>query len=170
LAGAVLEMLAEEGHDVHLNREKLADQTPFHVDEHLAEEYAEALYSVFTAAARFRARLFGPQTPLVVWPHGFDLSFIWFAGAGSDERQERHMNFGFSPGSAGFERPYLYAYASPSPSNLAEIALPALVNVILQPWKGVFVHYDDLVDVADPQAVIEELYDGIYRALSPSVV
>jgi hypothetical protein len=36
------------------------------------------VYRVFTAAARFRARLEGSQTPIVVWPEHFDLSTLWF--------------------------------------------------------------------------------------------
>lgn len=170
LAGAVLNLLAEEGHDISLNRDKLADQSPLHIDARTAEEYADALYKIFTAAARFRARLFGPQSPVVVWPHGFDLSFLWFAGAGSDEHQDKHMNFGFSPGSPGFERPYLYSYASPSPAVLIDVPLPVLAHVNTQPWTGIVVHYDDLVNTNDSETVIEELYSEIYRAVSPLLV
>jgi Family of unknown function (DUF5996) len=170
LAGAVLNLLAEEGHDIRLNRDKLADQSPLHIDAHTAEEYADTLFSVFTAAARFRARLFGPQSPVVVWPHGFDLSFLWFAGAGSNEHQDKHMNFGFSPGSPGFERPYLYSYASPNPAGLADVPLPILAHVNTQPWTGIVVHYDDLVNTNDSEAVIEALYSEIYRAVSPLLV
>ena len=170
LTGGLINLLAEEGHDINLNREKLADQTPLNTDAKTAEDYADALYTIFTAAARFRARLFGPQSPIVVWPHGFDLSFLWFAGAGSNERQDKHMNFGFSPGSAGFERPYLYSYASPNPAELADIPLPVLAHVNLQPWTGIVVHYDDLIISNDPEAVIEELYNEIYRAVSPFLV
>lgn len=169
LAGAVMLMLADEGHDLALDPEKLADHTPLVIDAKIAQDYAAALYTVYTAAARFRARLFGPQSPIVVWPHGFDLSFLWFAGAGADEHHDRHLNFGFSPGSPGFERPYLYAYASPSPANLAELALPGLVHVITHPWKGIYVHYDDLLGVKDPEGMIESLYDDIYHALAPTL-
>jgi len=170
LVGAVMNLLAEEGHDLNLNRDTLADQSPLHFDAHAAEEYADALYSIFTAAARFRARLFGPQSPVVVWPHGFDLSFLWFAGAGSNEHQDKHMNFGFSPGSPGFERPYLYCYASPSPAALADVPLPVLAHVNTHPWTGIVVHYDDLVGTNDSESVIEELYSEIYRAVSPLLV
>lgn len=170
LAGAVMGLLAEEGHDVSLNRDKLADQSPLHIDAHTAEDYADALYAIFTAAARFRARLFGPQSPVVVWPHGFDLSFLWFAGTGSDEHRDRHMNFGFSPGSPGFERPYLYAYASPNPDGLTDVPLPLLAHVNTQGWNGIVVYYDDIVNTNDSEAVIEELYGEIYGAVSPLLV
>ena len=170
LAGAVLGMLSEEGHDLGIDRNKLADQTPFELDAAIAAEYAQALDSVFTATARFRARLFGPQSPVVVWPHGFDLSFLWFAGAGSDEHHDPHMNFGFSPGSAGFDRPYLYVYASPSPAQLSDVALPALAHLNTDRWTGVVVNYDDLLGANDPVSTIEALYEEIYRAISPLVL
>jgi uncharacterized protein with PIN domain len=169
LAGAVVAMLSDEGHDVTIDRNKLADQTHFEMAAQTALDYARALDTIFTAAARFRARLTGPQSPIVVWPHGFDLSFLWFAHTGADEHQDPHMNFGFSPTSPGFERPYLYVYASPSPQELADVPLPPLAHLNTERWTGVIVDYDDLLGVSDPLAVIEALYDEIYRAISPFV-
>lgn len=169
LAGAVVGLLYDEGHDVVIDRNKLADQNPFEIDGQTSADYARALDAVFTATARFRARLFGPQSPVVVWPHGFDLSFLWFAGSGADEHSDPHMNFGFSPGSPGFDRPYLYVYASPSPAALADVPLPHLASLNTDRWTGVVVNYDDLLSTSDPTAVIEKLYEEIYRAISPLV-
>ena len=76
--------------------EDLTNDAPLAVDPQVSADYARALYSVFTATARFRARLTGPQTPIVVWPEHFDLSTLWFpANDRSDEAPV--MNFGFAP-------------------------------------------------------------------------
>ncbi len=167
LAGAVIGLLYEDGHDVNIDRNKLADTTPFDINPQIAADYAYALNTIFTAAARFRARLFGPQSPVVVWPHGFDLSFLWFAGTGADEHTDPHLNFGFSPASSGFERPYLYVYAWPSPEQLAEVPLPPLARLNTDKWTGMVVKYDDLLGATDPVTVIETLYEEIYWAISP---
>jgi hypothetical protein len=170
LAGAVVGMLYDEGHDVNIDRNQLADQNPFEINPQTSADYGLALDTVFTAAARFRARLFGPQSPVVVWPHGFDLSFLWFADGSADEHHDPHMNFGFSPASAGFERPYLYVYASPSPAELADVPLPPLAHLNTEGWTGVVVYYDNLLGESDPAAAIEKLYDEIYQAISPLVM
>lgn len=138
--------------------------TPFTADPSTAADYARALYAVYTALARFRARLLGTMTPMVVWPHGFDLSFLWFRGNDLDEHSQPHMNFGFSPGSAGFPRPYLYAYAWPAPDDITSHSLPAPARWFSGNWKGVVVDYDNLTD-DNPEAQVEALSRKIYRTL-----
>jgi hypothetical protein len=167
LAGALLALLAEEGHDIDTDGDSTADTAPLVIDAATAADYARALYAVFTATARFRARLFGPQSPVVVWPHGFDLSTLWFAGRGADEHSDPHMNFGFSPASPGFDRPYLYAYAYPLPAGFYDVALPALIQPVREPFKGYVVRYDDLAGLADPEAAVENLFSEIQRAVAP---
>lgn len=169
LAERLLRALAQAGHSVALDSAHLDDSAPLEIDAGQAADYAAALYTVFTAAARFRARLFGPQSPVVVWPHNFDLSTLWFAGAGSDENRHQHLAFGFAPASQGFARPYLYAYARPHTPDLSALALPAPAYVHDDGWTGVVVDYDDLVGLAEPDQAVEALYADIYRALLPLV-
>lgn len=167
LAGTVLSLLEGEGHVIEIDRTSVSNQAPFTIDAQTASDYAAALYRIFTAFARFRARLFGQQSPVVVWPHGFDLSTIWYAGAGADEHNDPHINFGFSPGSPGFDRPYFYSYAYPLPEGFYELSLPPLVRPVRDPWKGLAVQYDDLRNSPDPEAQIEGLLTTIIAAVSP---
>jgi hypothetical protein len=104
------------------------------------------------------------MTPLVVWPHGFDLSFLWFRGNDLDEHSQPHMNFGFSPGSEGFPRPYLYSYAWPALSDLTSRPLLAPARWFNGSWKGAVVDYDSLTD-DKPEAQIEALAHEIFQAL-----
>ncbi len=166
LTGELLALLAEEGHDIHLQGDQLRDDTPFEIDATTASEYAAALDTIFTAVARFRARLVGPQTPVVVWPHGFDLSTVWFATSGADEHHDPYMNFGFSPASPGFERPYFYSYAYPLPDGFEDVALPAPVRTISEPFKGMVFDYDALLSLAEPGAEIEALFSAIHYGVS----
>ncbi len=134
------------------------------VDAALAADYAQALWAIFTAVARFRARLSGTMTPLVVWPHHFDLSMLWFAGGEADEHHKAHLNFGFAPFSEGFSRPYLYVYAWPMPDGLAQLALPTPARWYTGAWSGVVIDYDSIRDDADR---LTPLLHAIFELLAP---
>ena len=138
------------------------------VDPQVSGQYMDALYRIFTAVARFRARLTGPMTPIVVWPEHFDLSFLWFA---TDKATDEfpHMNFGFAPFDAETERPYLYAYAYPMPDAFERLPLPARARWHTSGWRGALVPYDALTAVEHPEAEIEAIGAAIYGVLSPTL-
>jgi hypothetical protein len=147
---------------------ELTNDAPLAVDARVSAEYGRALYRVFTAAARFRARLAGPQTPIVVWPEHFDLSTLWFpTNDRSDDAQV--MNFGFAPFDGSTERPYLYAYAYPMPEGFERLPLPAPARWHTETYKGLFASYDDLARADDPEELIESLFAAVYRLLAPSL-
>jgi len=115
-------------YDINISpyKDKVESTEKFDTDQGRAKEYAELQFRVFNAIARFKAHLFGPQTPIALWPHGFDLSTIWFP-FGSPEMNEKvnpQMNFGFSPGTSDDEGPYIYFYAWPVPDGLVGTKLP----------------------------------------------
>jgi hypothetical protein len=114
LADTVEQMLVALGKPVTLKRDKITSETTFDLNADLAADYARVLFLFFEILRRFREGLLGEKSRLVVWPHGFDLSFLWFVKDSVSE-QEPHMAFGFSPSSAGLERPYLYSNRIPSP-------------------------------------------------------
>lgn len=152
-------------HRGKLHPELLNDSTPLHFDAASAANYGAALYSIFTTVARFRARLLGSMTPVVVWNEHFDLSFIWFA-AEPDENHP-HLNFGFAPYSAGIEEPYLYAYAYPYPASYDPPALPPGARWHTEGWTGVVLPYSAVQSQPDAEAYLEAACSGIYRALRP---
>jgi hypothetical protein len=167
LTSAALALLAEHGQTISIggHESTLSDTRALEVDHGLGADYARALYAIFTATARFRARLFATMTPIVVWPEHFDLSFLVFAGEASEEHP--HMNFGFAPYSDGIDRPYLYAYVWPLPvSGYRGLGLPEHVRLDTPGYGGPLVWYDDLVQQADPEMYIEQTFLGIEHALS----
>jgi hypothetical protein len=168
LTDALVKVLADKGHAVQPDRTKITGTSTFDVNPALANEYAPALYSIFTSIARFRARLLGGMSPMVIWPHGFDLSFLWFA-RGLNEGQDPHLNFGFSPGSAGFPRPYVYLYAHPMPNGLLDVKLPAPARWYQGGWTGAVIDYDGLAALPDHEAALEGTLTGIFAAVSPLV-
>ena len=68
-----------------------------------AAAYGDALTAIFEVFERLRAGLPGAKTPLVVWPHGFDLSFLWFPRAVRSEEHPHGLRL--LPASEGLERP-----------------------------------------------------------------
>lgn len=143
------------------------------VDEKAAAAYADAQYAAFTGIARFRARLEGHFTPVVVWPHHMDVSTLIFGDANADMDDGReHLNFGYAPFTEGqYERPYLYAYAHPVtyPADFRPPALPAPAVWNKEGWQGAALHHADIARQSDPAAFIEQMCLGIYDALLPLI-
>ena len=165
--GRVCTMVGERGHDISLGGANPAvlraamlavlrdhgvsgdvpaidDAAPFEIDAAQAADYLTALWRVTDALRELRADWLGSVTPLVVWPHGFDASQLWFPNGEPDESKQPHLAFGFSPGSAGLPRPYVYAYASPMPDTLPGTPLPTGTRWHDQGWSGVVIDYDTL--------------------------
>lgn len=143
----------------------LTDAAPLTFDAQAAHDYADALYAIFTGVARFRARLDGAQTPVVVWPEHFDLSFLWFAK--EPDEQHPHLNFGFAPYSAGIDYPYLYAYAYPYPAQYGTPSLPDGARWHTEGWRGAVLPYDEIARQANAEAFVEASCLKINRSLRP---
>lgn len=138
-------------------------------DREEAAQYADVQYRVFTALARFRARLEGAMSPLIVWPHHMDLSTLWFHPSNPDmDEGKKHLNFGFAPYTAGqYDLPYLYAYAYPYPEAFEAPPVPEPAFWHQEGWRGVVVRYEDLVNAADPDALVESISREVFSVLSP---
>jgi hypothetical protein len=166
LADAVENTLNAMGHSNALKRDKITGDTVFDVDADTAADYARVLFLLHEILQSFRESLPGEKSRLVVWPHGFDMSFLWFASELTSE-QAPHMAFGFSPYSAGLERPYLYTYPYPVPDGLTDLVLPDQTSWHKDGWTGTITPYDALIDEPDPVAAIEALLRHLFTQVSP---
>ena len=110
-------------HKLDPDRKKVTETTPFQPDSDQAKTYAQVMWRMFGTLARLKAHMYGPQTPIALWPHGFDLSTIWFVD-GMEERYDPHINFGFSPGTPDVGQPYFYFYAWPVPGGALGAGYP----------------------------------------------
>jgi hypothetical protein len=168
LADAALAAIAQAGHKLTPDLNRVPGATPFQIDPTTAADYAQTLYSVHTAFSRFRARLRGLMSPVVVWPHGFDMAFILFNNPQGDE-SGLHAMFGFSPKSPGFDRPYFYTYVHPSPPDISSTPLPSWARWHTQGWTGIVSDYDALTGEENPELALEEHLLEIAGALAPAL-
>jgi len=169
LFDAVFAGFVEAGHAFQPNRSKITNNTPFNVNLDAAQTYTEVMWRMFTALSRFRARLYGWMSPVVMWPHGFDLSFLWFA-RGSEERSDPHLNFGFSPFTPDVGQPYVYFYAYPVVKGL-EQSVPAPMRWHTA-WAtpGGVLEYEKFACESDPEAVVEETLLEVQRRAAARMI
>jgi hypothetical protein len=166
-AKGFLAALHAKGHKLDGSLELTSTET-ITVDTQVSGNYGQALYRVFTATSRWRARLVGQQTPIVVWPEHFDLSTLWFANEANESSP--HMNFGFAPFDGTHTHPYLYAYAYPMPEGFDKLALPKPAHWNTSPWKGMVVPYEELAKSDNTESEVERIFEAVYNILAPTLV
>lgn len=162
---AVFDALAEQGQDLEPNWEKATSTNPIELNTDHAENYAEVQWWTHGVLARLKTWMFGPQSPIMLWSHGFDLSTLWFV-EGMDEHNDPHINFGWSPGTPDVGQPYFYFYAYPQPDGLAE-QLPADIHWHTE-WAtpGGLIKYEQFVGAEDPDEYVFNLLYAAYKSAS----
>jgi hypothetical protein len=164
LLDALLRTVRESGFTVEVDRSQLNQQTPFDINPEWASGYAHILFTMVTALNQARVSLPPQSTNVVVFPHHFDASFLWFNGEAKSEQQP-HVNFGFSPGDSTINRPYFYAYAWGGKAYLNIPVDPPLMHD--HRFKaGVMIPYDEVIrDSSDPIGVITGAVSAIRAAV-----
>ncbi|HLV36689.1 MAG TPA: DUF5996 family protein [Spirillospora sp.] len=165
LFNTVLGGIQQAGHTLDPDRARITGTEPLNLDLTQAKLYAEVQWRMFQMLAIVKASLFGPQNPLVLWPHGFDLSLLWFVD-GMEERADPHLNFGFSPGTPDVGQPYVYFYTYPALPALRD-HLPDWVTWTTN-WSapGGYIKYDQFAHDSQPEHRLIDTLLGIYRAAS----
>lgn len=163
LMKAVFHAFAEQGHLLEPNWEKATstESLTYHLEH--AEKYAEVQWWAHGVLARLKTWMFGPQSPIMLWSHGFDLSTLWFV-EGMDEHNDPQINFGWSPGTPDVGQPYFYFYAYPEPKNLAE-NLPDNIHWHTE-WAtpGGLIKYAQFVGAEDSTQYVFDLLLAAYKS------
>lgn len=144
LMDALIDKLKSFGIEFEPSMKHITHDTPLEIDKSLAEDYVEVLAVFYTALARFRAKLSGFMTPIVMWPHHFDMSFIWFATNQTNEHEDPHLAIGFAPFSDGVERPYLYGYGWSKETGYVDVEVQPPAQAITDAYTGLYAEYDIL--------------------------
>lgn len=155
------------------NPSAIIHETPLYENRFVPifHSYMPVQYAAFTGIACFRARLMGMFSPVAVFPHHFDISTLIFHLSNTEmDESKKHINFGFAPFTDGqYERPYLYAYASPVtyPADFQPPALPKPAIWNAQGWQGAVMNWKDIAGSYDPALQIEDICMAFYEALLP---
>ena len=170
LMQAVLDEFSERDIQLEPSMKHITNESPFAVDMSIAQDYVKVLDIVYTALARFRAKLSGGMTPIVIWPHHFDVAFIWFATKGMDEHKDPQLAIGFAPFSDGINRPYFYAYAWSQDTGYVEVELDPPAQAITEGYTGLYSEYDTLRTEANFNSVIEDMFMIYHRKASDGLI
>ncbi|HVA11241.1 MAG TPA: DUF5996 family protein, partial [Candidatus Dormibacteraeota bacterium] len=90
----------------------------------------------------------GLTSPVLLYPHHFDLSLVWFPH--DDERQ---LAIGFSTGDQTIAEPYLYLTAYPEPPGFTKLAVPEGAYWQSDGFSGAILPYARLSGSSDPEAL-----------------
>lgn len=145
----------------------LSDDHPLTIDHGVARAYAEAFNGVYTGLARWRARIGGHMTPIVLWAEHFDLATLWFPSDNPQmDVQQAHMSIGFSPYTPEqYDQPYLYVYRFPYPDDFTPPSLPPAAFWHDAGWQGAVVPYQAMREAEDSVAFVEAVTGDIFAAL-----
>jgi Family of unknown function (DUF5996) len=168
LLDVLLEQLTAAGKPLEPSRKKILHEEPLVVDRAVAGRYAGVQHRLADALRSFREGLSGARTPVVLWPHHFDVAFLRFTTDGTDEHKHPQLGTGFAPQSEGFPDPYLYVYAWPMPDGLDAVEpLPKPARWVTEGFTGAVVDYADLAKVDDPERLVSEVLGAIHRLIGP---
>jgi hypothetical protein len=165
LFDAVFAEFEKAGHSFDPNRAKVTQTSAFTIDRSAAASYAALQWRMYGLLSQIKGRMYGPQTPITLWPHGFDISSLWYV-EGMNERQDPHINIGFSPGTPDVGQPYFYFYTWPPPDDLREKVPDAITWNPNWGVPGGFLKYEQFASESDPEAMVLEVMTACYQAAS----
>lgn len=166
LMEAVLDEFMSLDIQIDPSKKHITHDSPFEIDIVLAQDYATVVDAVYTMLARFKAKLSGAMSPLVIWPHHFDMAFMWFATSNMDEHTDPHLAIGFAPFSDGIDRPYFYGYAWSKETGYVQVDVESPAKAITEGYTGLYAEYDILNKMDDMAGVVEHILLSYHKKAS----
>lgn len=123
-----------------------------------SDRYGKALWWLDRQFASLKAvRLEGLTSPLLLYPHHFDLALAWFP-----YNNEKQLSLGFSTGDETVTEPYIYGSAYPEPGDFHDQALPEGGYWSTEGFSGAVLPYAVLQASADPAALLKNFADKVF--------
>lgn len=163
LMQATLNEFAKLNIELEPSLKHIVHDNPLKVDKSLAQDYLTTVDAIYTALARFRAKLSGGMSPIVIWPHHFDMAFMWFATESMDEHTAPHLALGFAPFSDGIDRPYFYAYGWSQKTGYVQVEIDPPAQAITESYTGLYAEYDTLRKEGNFNQVIADMLLAYHR-------
>lgn len=153
--------LASRGASVRLDEPEFTPGVA-QFDTAMVDAYAQALWWLNEQFIAVKAGLSGGVTsPILLYPHHFDLSLTWFPH--DDARQ---LALGWSTGDETIAEPYLYLTAYPEPAGFGKLPLPSSACWQSDGFSGAILLYKDLAASPDPKALFAK-YADLLPAAAP---
>lgn len=145
-------------------------ETPEFVKAHtydavVANDYAEALWWLDKQFREIKTKLEpGVCSPVLVYPHHFDLSLVWFPW--DDQRQ---ASLGWSTGDETVAEPYLYVTAYPEPEGFSTAALVEGAFWQQDGFSGAVLPYAALAAADDGEGLLDAFYAPLFDRAKQSL-
>jgi len=135
-----------------------------------AGQYAQALWWMHEQFSSIKQHLDeGLTSPILLFPHHFDLSLVWFPHDTGDKQDERQLSLGWSTGDETIAEPYVYLTAYPEPAGFTRLPLPEPAYWQTEGFSGAIIKHNDLVTCDNPAATLIE-FAAVMRAAAPLLV
>lgn len=158
--------------------ENFDNSEPRKYDSQMAEKYLSVLNELNRIFNKRRDSLSGECSPVLLWPHGFDLGFVWFGTRIVDYEENgvllqspAQLNIGFSPGDSSFSEPYFYSNPWPfEMDKLVHQPLPKGARWYLESWQGSILPYNELVNQEQAEDRLLEYARAVYDNAAPNLM
>jgi hypothetical protein len=115
-----------------------------------AAQIVDCLYWFDTACQRLQTSYDdGLVSPILVFPHHFDLSLVWFP-----HHDERQIGVGFSFGDENIAEPYIYITAYPDFTQSLQLVEPGFEQTA--GFHGAVLRYHQLQSVPNPELLFDD--------------
>ncbi len=151
--------LKQRGESVRLDEPEFKPGT-LEYDPDQTEAYATALWWMEQQFRLLKTSLTtGLTSPILLYPHHFDLSLVWFPFA--DARQ---LAIGFSTGDQNIAEPYIYLSAYPEPKAFKSIDLPSAANWQTTGFSAAILAYAALQQHDHPEKLFQQFSAPTFKA------
>ena len=152
-----------------LDKSLFSNKESFKYDRKSIEALWQVLSQVDLIFKEFKGGLRQETSPVQLWPHHFDLAFLWFSGRlvpdqdpNNEEYADEQMNFGFSTGDDSIPEPYFYITAYPLPKSLPEVQLPSGAYWEAQVFNAAILKYKELIKSNDPKDTLINFLKAVH--------
>ena len=173
----LIQMVKNLGLKGKYDRKRFEDNGTRFYDPEMAERFLAVLNQINRIFNRHRESLEGDRDPVLLWPHGFDLGFVWFGSRpvtyeenGKIVQGLAQLNLGFSPGESSYPKPYFYSNPWPfEKDKLVNQPLPEDASWHLESWKGSLLPYNRLVNKERAEELLLEYARAVYKIAAPTL-
>lgn len=106
--------------------------------------------------------LTGVTSPVLLYPHHFDLSLVWFPlrNEETDTQETRQVGFGFSFGDEHIKDAYFYVTAWPEQESFKDTPLPSPAYWQKSGFSGAVIKLNDILRTDSPEQTLKSFLEA----------